>query len=688
VKRPWRPATVIVLLVVALTVLFLRSRTPDLRLRDTMQQVLRQVSLHDAELSRDVLLARAGLLRHYDPLAEDRRHLRDDIDSLHTAVRAATPEARAALEPGIDDLATAAESKLAATEDLKSVNAILRNSLAYLTHEAPMLQFVMRDPVRSAAFGRLSYAILRYLQSPEPGVGTEIQIILDQLAGPHGAEPELQTLLSHGHLVERMLPEVDMLGAEIAAAPTRERADALQKAVTAYADRVEARTQGYLLALYAGSLVLLAYLVAQFLRLRARAAEILRTNAGLKASEERYRAITDTAQEAIVSVDGRGAIRSWNRGAVLMFGYPAEDVLGLQWTTLVPERHRAAHAAALDRLFAAATPGEMAAPRSFPGLGRNGREFPLDVSLARWSAPEGPVITAIMRDMTEREKLQEAARRAELALIETGRMTSLGMLSLGVAHELSRPVQSLLHDARYVADGWQDASRVLDRLGPALDDTLIGGIPYTKARGELRQASTHLVETADDLRRFVRELNEFGRPSALTGGADAFDIREATARAVRLLDYLARERTDHFEQRLATDLPLARGNLPQFQQVAVNLIANALEALPDRARGVRVTVARAEDLPALALIVDDDGIGIAAERLPNLGQHFDSTKAATGGTGLGLAITRRIVESFGGTLRFESIPGKGTRATVIVPEAGPGAAGRTGGTRLGVSHAE
>jgi len=669
VTRRWRPAVIVCLLVTTLTILFLGSRTPDLASRDALQEALRQLSLHDAELSRDVLLTRAGLLPNYEPLTADRRQLESDVAALRAAAAGATREAHAVLDPGIVSLATAVSAKLTATEDFKTTQAILRNSLAYLTHEAPVLQPLLKDPARASAFGRLSYVVLRYLETPEPGIGHEIEALLEQLGGGR-AEPELATLVSHGRMIARVLPEVDALGAEIQSAPTRQRTSELSAAVIAYADRVEARTQRYLYALYAVSLVLLAYLILQFLRLRARTAEIEHSNASLRASEERYRAITDSAQEAIVSVDAAGKIRSWNRGATLMFGFAAEEMLGQSVALIVPDRNRIAHAQLMVRLATVAGPAEFRQPREHTGLARNGHEIPLEVSMARWSSAEGVFVTAIMRDRTERESLRSQVRHAELLLIESSRMSAVGMLSLGVAHEIRTPVQAMADYAHWLAAAWQDVGRLFDARPGEFAEAAIGGYPYAQARTAAHEAVAGLGQAADSLKRLVRELREFGQPLDREGLGPC-DLREAVERAGRLLRYLVRQRTaeERFVRDLPDGLPDAWGSLPKFQQVAVNLIANALEALPDRSSGgVRVSLRHDAAAKQLILTVDDDGVGIPAENLARLGTHFFTTKAQSGGTGLGLAIARRIVEEAGGTLRFESIQGKGTRATVIVQE--------------------
>src|SRR5262249_29153047 len=165
--------------------------------------------------------------------------------------------------------------------------------------------------------------------------------------------------------------------------------------------------------------------------------------------------------------------------------------------------------------------------------------------------------------------------------------------------------------------------------------------------------------------RIVGDLKDFARPPSCT--RSPFLLNEAVQRALRLLAHVIHTRTHRFEVTLASDLPVVEGDAQQVEQIVVNLVLNALEALPDREQGVRVSTAFDPIERTVVLEVRDEGVGIPVEHLARMCDPFFTTKRETGGTGLGLAITSSLVRNHGGRLTFTSEPGKGTRAIVTIP---------------------
>lgn len=312
-----------------LTYLLLESRSHDLTVRGRMQESVQTLQLHDAELTRDVLLARAGLLPNYDALARTSEALSRASEALRPETETISDAAaRALIDQRVVALATALQEKSTVVEDFKSDNAVLRNSLFYLTH-APV--HLSGQGEAAEVWSRLSPLLLRYLQLSEPSVGDELHAVLGQLASTATDDAEVHTAVRHLQLVVTLLPHVDTVVRQIIDAPTPQLVQALQAAVQDYATHVEARAQVFRLLLYLAAVTLVGYLVAQFARLRANARDLHRINTdlhhamaerhavetALRTSEERLRAITESANEAIVSVDSAGMVVSWNAGATL-----------------------------------------------------------------------------------------------------------------------------------------------------------------------------------------------------------------------------------------------------------------------------------------------------------------------------------------------------------------------------------
>ena len=253
-----------------------------------------------------------------------------------------------------------------------------------------------------------------------------------------------------------------------------------------------------------------------------------------------------------------------------------------------------------------------------------------------------------------------------MQLIQANKMTSLGTLVSGVAHEINNPNQVILMNSSMTAAAWTDALEILDAHRREDGEFCLGGLPYTEMRDTLPQLIQEVHDSARRIERIIGDLKDFARPGA-RGTHTTFALNEVVQRALRLLAHLIHKRTDHFRIALADSLPSLHGDAQQVEQIVVNLVINALEALPDRKRGITVTTALDDARRSVVLEVKDEGMGIPPEHLPRLGEPFFTTKQTSGGTGLGLAITSSLVRLHRGRLAFASEPGRGARATVEFP---------------------
>jgi len=302
----------------------------------------------------------------------------------------------------------------------------------------------------------------------------------------------------------------------------------------------------------------------------------------------------------------------------------------------------------------------------FSGVRKDGSEFPLEISLSTWSTAHDNYVTGIIRDLTAQKQLQETTRQQELQLIQANKMTALGTLVSSVAHEINNPNQVVLMNSRVLAQAWDDAVGNLDDYAREHGAFSLGGLPYS----EMRRAVPTLVRDVHDgarrIERIIDDLKHFSRPRG-RGAHSALQLNEAVERALRLLAHLVKNRTDRLHVGLAQGLPSLPGDAQHLEQIVVNLLTNAVEALPDRKRGVTVTTSFDATKRCVVLEVRDEGVGIPPEHLARLCDPFFTTKQESGGTGLGLAITSSLVRLHGGRLTFDSEPGKGTRARVTFP---------------------
>jgi signal transduction histidine kinase len=304
------------------------------------------------------------------------------------------------------------------------------------------------------------------------------------------------------------------------------------------------------------------------------------------------------------------------------------------------------------------------------GYRQDGTAFPLELSFSSWMRDGEKYVTVIIRDISTRKKLEETARQQEKKLIQANKMTALGTLVSGVAHEINNPNQLILMNAGLLADSWGDAQEILDDHAQQTGDFYLGGLPYSEMRQALPVLIHDIRDGAKRIERIVADLKHFARPQVPHTQVQ-FSLNEVVGRAVRLLNHLIARKSMHFNTALADGLPMLLGDPQQIEQVVVNLLVNALEALPDPSRAVSVATYRVQDSAEICLEVQDEGCGIAVEHLEQLCDPFFTTKQGSGGTGLGLAITASLVRAHAGQLGFSSEPGKGTVARVVFSQPTP-----------------
>jgi len=270
----------------------------------------------------------------------------------------------------------------------------------------------------------------------------------------------------------------------------------------------------------------------------------------------------------------------------------------------------------------------------------------------------------VLIDVTEQKIAEAAAERQREQLIRADKLISLGTLVSGVAHEINNPNHFIMLNAPLIQKAWEEIVPIVDewaRTHPALR---VGGLPWSEMRGEAREIASDILAGAERINAIVSDLKGFTR-DAEPGRETSVDVNDIVRGAQRLLGSRIRKATDNFRSELGHALPLVAGNPRRLEQVVINLIQNACDALDDTRGAIVVSTRREGD--QIVIEVCDQGAGIAPEHLNHLFDPFFTTKRAEGGTGLGLPISHRIVSDHGGQLLLDSAPGKGTTATVKLP---------------------
>lgn len=272
-------------------------------------------------------------------------------------------------------------------------------------------------------------------------------------------------------------------------------------------------------------------------------------------------------------------------------------------------------------------------------------------------------------EVANRKRAQKESKLRQQQLIQADKMASMGVLVSGVAHEINNPNSFISLNAPILTDLWTHILPILDDHAARHPDFQLGSIPYTMARDRIPQLLDAIGEGAGRIGGIVSSLKDFARTD--TGAMDEWvDLDEVIATAVMLLRNRLNKSTKKFRVDAPQDLPRIRGNRQRLEQVVINLINNACDALPSTDCAVRVKTEVSPDQDFVHLIVNDEGVGIAAESLARVCDPFYTTKRGIGGTGLGLSISDAIIRDHGGTMTFKSTVGLGTSVTISFPIKG------------------
>jgi polar amino acid transport system substrate-binding protein len=269
----------------------------------------------------------------------------------------------------------------------------------------------------------------------------------------------------------------------------------------------------------------------------------------------------------------------------------------------------------------------------------------------------------LTREIVERTAAEEELRRNQQQLVQADKMAALGVLVSGVAHEINNPNGMILLNMPILKDVCND---MLVTLEQQQSDLELGGLSFQRVRQELPLMLDEMQDGARRIKRIVEDLKDFARQddAALM---EPLELNQVAKAAVRLVDRSLRTATNRFEAEYTEPLPMIQGNSQRIEQVLVNLLLNACQALSDTNRGIFLHTFVDDTNTMVGVSVRDEGCGIAPEHLDRLTDPFFTTKRESGGTGLGLSVSTGIVKEHGGNLLFSSPPGQGTTVTLLLP---------------------
>jgi two-component system sensor kinase FixL len=354
------------------------------------------------------------------------------------------------------------------------------------------------------------------------------------------------------------------------------------------------------------------------------------------AREAHLASILDTVPEAMIVIGEDGIMQSFSSAAERLFGYSAEEVIGKNVNMLMPSPYRESHDDYLRRYLRTGERRIIGIGRVVVGERKDGSTFPMELAVGEMRSSDRHFFTGFIRDITQRQESEARLQELQSELAHVSRLTAMGQMASALAHELNQPLSAIVSymkgSRRLLESGAADHSDLLrDAMDKAGDQALRAGQIIRRLR--------EFVGRGDSERQLesVKKLIEEASALALVGTKD---------QGVRV----------RFQFDPAVDFVLV--DKVQIQQVLLNLLRNAVEAMEASQRRELVISTSADDDHTVAVSVVDTGAGIAPELMSQLFQPFVTNKRH--GMGVGLSICRTIVEAHGGQITVEPNPAGGT----------------------------
>jgi two-component system sensor kinase FixL len=345
--------------------------------------------------------------------------------------------------------------------------------------------------------------------------------------------------------------------------------------------------------------------------------------------------ILDSAPDAVIVIDLAGVMTSFSPAAERLFGWTAAEAIGQNISLLMPEPDRSGHDGFLAHYGRTRERRIIGTGRVVVGQRRDGTTFPMELAVGETRGSR-PFYTGFIRDLTERQQTEARLRDLQTELIHVSRLTAMGEMASTLAHELNQPLSA-------IANLLTGSRRLIDRGRPE---------DQAKVRDAVDKASTQALRAGDVIHR----MREFVRRGATERAPESLSKVVEDAAALALIG----PREHLVQMRLLLD-PAADAvfaDRVQIQQVLVNLIRNAIDAMVESPRRDLTIASQRLDTGAVQVDVTDTGSGISDDFRERLFQPFMTTKAE--GMGVGLSISRSIIEAHGGRIWADANPQGGT----------------------------
>ncbi|MBI5970277.1 MAG: PAS domain S-box protein [Deltaproteobacteria bacterium] len=384
-------------------------------------------------------------------------------------------------------------------------------------------------------------------------------------------------------------------------------------------------------------------------------------------SAERFRQLFEQNDDAqFIFEFGALQIMDANAAAAALLGFTREELMDAELSVFTGQGGLSEFAGAVKGLGAG---GGFRVER-MENLKKDGTAITVSIKGQRIKLMQSDVIYCTMRDISEFIRMEEESRSMQAKLIHANKMTSLGTLASGVAHEINNPNNYILFNAGILSGVWKDTAKILEAYYKENGEFSAGGMPYTEMKRSVPELLSGITDGARRVKGIIVNLKDFSKPDA-SGMGESVDVNAAVKTSVSMMRHEIIRYTDRFETALDFSAPPVSGSSQKIEQVLINLIINALHSLPDRSKGISVATGCDKAKEFVEIKIKDEGSGMEKDVLERITEPFFTTKAGLGGTGLGLSISYSIITEHKGYLEFDSKPGVGTTVIVRLPVKRP-----------------
>lgn len=366
------------------------------------------------------------------------------------------------------------------------------------------------------------------------------------------------------------------------------------------------------------------------------------------AADGRFDALMAAAVDAIILIDGTGAIEEFSKAASQMFGYARQEVLGRNVKVLMPDPYKSSHDQYIENYLDSGTPKIIGIGREVQAQHKNGSVFPIYLSVGEVKVGPGVRFVGIIRDISAQKSAELEMREQREKLAHVTRLSTMGEMAAGIAHEVNQPLTAI---ATYSSA----SKRMIGKDQPNLDEL---GVLLDKISAQALRAG----EVISRLRSFVKKKkSEYQR----------LDLNALVRDTLLLAEVDARHHNTGLVVTLEPSPLLVLADAVQIQQVLLNLVRNAIEAVASASgqpNSIEIKTTASEEFAGVSVI--DQGPGVDDTILAELFEPFVTTKES--GMGMGLSISRTIVQAHAGEFKYAPNENGGSVFSFRLPRAATG----------------